>query len=442
MAGVLVELLDEEGNAVLDGNDDPIQQTTGSTGSYSFTGLEVGTYLLRFTAPTGSVMGSTRDVESIIAFDTPGPLTVINETTYQPGPLNGVVWLDEPGWNGSQDSSENGLTGVTVTLYGADGVSTVFDENNDPVLPTTTGSNGTFAFQGLLPGEYTVRLEAPTGYAFEGSGISVWLGTFVVGRDLVLRVGAYEQITANNPMAQPAVLPEPLAVDGPWRVASTMEWKPTPKPLTPLVQQVGPKWLPTLVPEDVQSALAFQLSAAQLQALAPPGTKFPAGLATMVRLTTGAGIKVTQDEFSKVQQSVLDEMKKVYGGIKEKQNLFKDEQGPAPSHEDFVELLNAIPRGLAKAGVKGVQAHIGGGLPQWILEEGLGIDPNKVRVESVFDFKPSKNWNNIGKIEEVTGGLKFTLGQDKVTFTPTVTVDDRLNFKRVGFNVVYKYGPK
>ena len=72
--GVLIELLDEFGVPVLDGEDNPITATTGDGGFYLFEDLDPGAYLLHEIQPTGvddgpELLGSL-DNDSIVANDT------------------------------------------------------------------------------------------------------------------------------------------------------------------------------------------------------------------------------------------------------------------------------------------------------------------------------------------------------------------------------------
>ncbi len=76
-----------------------------------------------------------------------------------PAALSGIVWLDEDG-DGVRASTESGMAGVVVRLL-ADGV---------VVATMTTDAGGSYSFLDLGPGDYTVEIEAPTGYVFAASG--------------------------------------------------------------------------------------------------------------------------------------------------------------------------------------------------------------------------------------------------------------------------------
>ena len=65
------------------------------------------------------------------------------------------VWQDMDG-DGRQDAGEPGIGGVTVTLY-RDGV---------PVATTTTNPDGSYLFEDVAPGHYTVTFAPPDGYEF------------------------------------------------------------------------------------------------------------------------------------------------------------------------------------------------------------------------------------------------------------------------------------
>jgi hypothetical protein len=70
------------------------------------------------------------------------------------GSLGDRVWYDTDE-DGEQDGGEMGVSGVTVALY---------DGNGNLLKSTTTDGQGNYLFDGLLPGDYQVGFELPTGY--------------------------------------------------------------------------------------------------------------------------------------------------------------------------------------------------------------------------------------------------------------------------------------
>ena len=78
--------------------------------------------------------------------------------------IGDTVWSDVDG-DGLQDPGEVGIAGVTLTLTGT-------DENGNPVsMNITTGTDGTYLFTNVPPGDYTVVVDAANfaaGGALEG----------------------------------------------------------------------------------------------------------------------------------------------------------------------------------------------------------------------------------------------------------------------------------
>ncbi len=69
------------------------------------------------------------------------------------------AWVDANG-NGLQDPGEEGVSGLCVNLY---------DANGNLVQRASTDSNGYYGFN-VQPGKYSVEFEPPQGYAFTRSG--------------------------------------------------------------------------------------------------------------------------------------------------------------------------------------------------------------------------------------------------------------------------------
>lgn len=94
--------------------------------------------------------------------------------------LRGVVWLDfTPGGGGSAgevDSKENGMPGVAVSAL----------QDGETVATTTTADDGSYSFEGLDSGSYTVQLP-PSNFAAPYEGVS-WLGPALITPAII---GAY-----------------------------------------------------------------------------------------------------------------------------------------------------------------------------------------------------------------------------------------------------------
>jgi SdrD B-like domain/Cellulose binding domain/RTX calcium-binding nonapeptide repeat (4 copies) len=164
LGGVTVNLLDAGGATIA-------TRVTDSAGAYNFTDLVPGQYSVAFAAPAGYVL-SQRDQGGNDAADsdadpatgrtgvytlTPG----MNESSvdggfYKPAAIGDLVWEDLNA-NGLQDAGEAGLSGITIKLLDAGG---------SMIATTTTGANGAYSFNNVVPGTYSVDFAAPEGYAF------------------------------------------------------------------------------------------------------------------------------------------------------------------------------------------------------------------------------------------------------------------------------------
>ncbi|WP_374359966.1 SdrD B-like domain-containing protein [Pseudoduganella danionis] len=172
VAGVKVLLLDANGTPT------GASAVTDGSGSYSFSNLKPGTYSVQFdtsTLPANYVLttahaGSNGAIDS----DANRSTGVTQQVTLNSGDSNqdldaGIValpatigdrvWHDTNG-NGVQDSGEQGVDGVVVTLKNASG---------GTLGTVTTHDGGQYSFT-VDPGTYTVSVAPPAGYVFTAAG--------------------------------------------------------------------------------------------------------------------------------------------------------------------------------------------------------------------------------------------------------------------------------
>jgi uncharacterized repeat protein (TIGR01451 family) len=175
LPGVAITLTGTDDNGVAVS----LTTTTAADGSYSFDNLRPGSYsLTEPTQPAGTFNGITSPGTAggtatgpAVAPSAIGGITLAAGTAalannfgeIPPARVAGTVYADNNN-NGTLDSGEGGLGGVTVTLTGTD------DTGAAVSLSTTTGSDGGYAFSNLRPGTYT--LTEPTQPAGTVNGIT------------------------------------------------------------------------------------------------------------------------------------------------------------------------------------------------------------------------------------------------------------------------------
>ena len=169
--GVIVNLLDDAGNVVdtMTTADNPVG---GAPGWYLFADLRPGTYEVEFVLPTGFSF-SPVNIGGDDAIDSDADRTTGRTGTfaltsgnddftrdagmYQYAGLGDFVW-DDLDADGLQDPGEPGIGGVTVWLRD------IFGAEIDSV---TTASDGSYRFDRLVPGTYSVRFDL-TSTALDG----------------------------------------------------------------------------------------------------------------------------------------------------------------------------------------------------------------------------------------------------------------------------------
>jgi len=100
------------------------------------------------------------------------------------GSITGVV----------KDTQDAVITGARVTLT---------DQATGATRSTTSGADGAFVFTPVLPGTYTITIEAPGFKKYEQKDVKVFASDRVTLGDLVLNVGALtETITVEASAVQ------------------------------------------------------------------------------------------------------------------------------------------------------------------------------------------------------------------------------------------------
>ena len=186
--GVTLRLLDADGNPVKDDSGADITTKTDADGNYLFNRLPLGSYKVEVVPGDAKVNGAdvnlsdykqtygygsstdrtqvgqgTLVTPSAIELTTAAPnVTKVDFGFVKPAAVGDYVWFDA-NKDGLQDSDEPALPGITATIVDASG-NPVVDASGRPVSAVTTGADGKYTFENLLPGDYKVSFQAPAGY--------------------------------------------------------------------------------------------------------------------------------------------------------------------------------------------------------------------------------------------------------------------------------------
>ena len=183
--GVTVEIYqDRNDNGVLDTGDFLVGTTTTSGGGvYIFNNLATNAgsgnakYLVHVTDTNGVLSGwwnssgDNTQIDPYVVTLTPAAPSVINADFgyfHSPASIGDFVWNDKNG-NGIQDSGEQGLSGVPVTLLVG------YANGTNVSLITTTNGSGLYSFANLLSDEnlsgtgagqptFTISVAIPSGF--------------------------------------------------------------------------------------------------------------------------------------------------------------------------------------------------------------------------------------------------------------------------------------
>ncbi|MBC2195356.1 SdrD B-like domain-containing protein, partial [Listeria booriae] len=157
--------------------------TTAADGTFQFVSLPAGNYYVKAPIPAGYTFESSNGFGSdgnsyylqVGASDAINGLRLtVNQ---QVGQIRSTVFSDA-NKNGTQESAETGVAGVTVSLYNTSGA---------VVATATTDNNGLYTFENVKPGYYYEKVTTPSGYTF--------LANSSFGSD---GVSGYIQVQANQ----------------------------------------------------------------------------------------------------------------------------------------------------------------------------------------------------------------------------------------------------
>jgi protocatechuate 3,4-dioxygenase beta subunit len=161
IGGVTVILTNSNGSSA------PIATVTAADGSYQFNNLLPGTYSIQETQPSsyldgkdtlGSLSGTqANDLFTNISLNVGASGINYNFGELLASSLAGKVYIDTNN-NGVLDPSEAGIASVTLTLTGTNDLGTSVSAT------TTTAADGTYTFNGLRPGTYTIVETQPANY--------------------------------------------------------------------------------------------------------------------------------------------------------------------------------------------------------------------------------------------------------------------------------------
>src|SRR5207244_3685199 len=140
-------------------------QLSAADGSYSFQGLRPGIYNVSETQPSGYLQGhnnlgsegGTLSADQFLGIFLPQSTAGANydfgETL--PASISGYVYVDNNN-NSVKNSGEPPIPNTTIILTGK-------DDLGNPVSQTKlTGTDGSYSFQDLRPGTYTVAETQPS----------------------------------------------------------------------------------------------------------------------------------------------------------------------------------------------------------------------------------------------------------------------------------------
>ena len=161
LRGATLTLYDESG-------DETAVTTSQRSGEFVFGALMPGEYTLKVELPEGyvftraggaSLAEETGESSAMLPLGTLAMGETIDAVTFgalRPASVGGVIWMDRDD-DGRRQVSDSGMQGIRALLI---------NERTQESVETFTDENGTYRFEGVLPGTYSLAFELETGYAF------------------------------------------------------------------------------------------------------------------------------------------------------------------------------------------------------------------------------------------------------------------------------------
>ncbi len=208
LGNVTVQLVDSTGAVIA-------SAVTNATGAYSFPNVAAGTYRVREVQPTGftdatetpgtgtATAGSVSAPDEITVVLANGETSAANNFGEVGARLAGHVYSETDN-SGTLDPGEPAIPGVTVTLKNAAGAT---------IATTATAADGTYSFEDLAAGSYTVVETQPAGFAdakeHPGSG-----STSSPANDQIAVTLAAGGQSVNNDFAEAPPAQAPVRISG------------------------------------------------------------------------------------------------------------------------------------------------------------------------------------------------------------------------------------
>jgi protocatechuate 3,4-dioxygenase beta subunit len=176
-----------------------VSQPTGADGSYNFANLRPGNYSLTEMPPAGymdgkdtiGTQGGTMSSDKFSNIQLPQGMAGVNNNFAEllPGSLSGFVYADANN-NGVKDPGESGIAGVSVALTGVNDLGQTVNRTQP------TAADGSYNFDNVRPGTYTLTKTPPSGW-LEGKNTIGSQGG-VVGNDQFSNIAMVSGASGSN----------------------------------------------------------------------------------------------------------------------------------------------------------------------------------------------------------------------------------------------------